>query len=160
MGKAKAGITVKINGFDEMLKVLKDMGADVDKAAKKAIRASAPIVQSTLIEECKKANVPQDIISAIRTEYHDGLNVHEADVGWDKGAYDPRNPSIAYKAIFLNYGAVKGGKQKRRTRKGYNRGSVAGKNFIRKAKQKSNRLIKREQEKIFSEMKKDFGGGQ
>lgn len=171
MAKGKSGISIKLSGFDEMLDSLKAMGADVDKAAKKAIRASAPIVKNNLAAECRSAGVPDHLISKIKIKYTDELNTHKAEIGWEKGSTDPRKPDDTYKVVLLNYGTPD-----RKTQKGYNRGYLSQPKtkshparirqgakvtpgFIQKAKTKSNRQIKKEQQKVFDDIVRDFKGG-
>ena len=151
---AKAGITVKLDGFQDILQQIKDAGGDIDRAAKKAITESAKIVEDELKAQTLIAGVPQDIRNEIRTHIEIANDNYSAEVGWTKGAYNPKKPSAAYKAIFLNYGTVR-----RKTRKRENRGQVPAsgsrptkdKQFLTLAKKKSRSRVKKAQEQILKE---------
>lgn len=134
-------MAVKLNiyGFDEILKRMRDIGGNVDDAAKKTTHKIAPIARRYLVDECSKSKVPSQITSAIAIRYQDGNNIHSCDIGWRKGSYDPDNLSTGYKALILNYGTVR-----RRTHKGLYRGWLSRPYKTRKkpADPKPNQKIK------------------
>ncbi|MBQ2348087.1 MAG: hypothetical protein II388_06945 [Clostridia bacterium] len=156
MGRAKSGISVKLEGFEEYLQKLEKAGKDVDTAAQNAVRKSASIAEQELRAAANAAQVPSSITKDIRTKYESNFGKYSAEVGWEKGNYNSDKPSSAYKAIFLNFGTVR-----RQTKAGKNRGQIANpeksKRFITVAKRKASSKIKQAQkeqlEKALEELK-------
>ena len=161
-GRAKSFMELNYSGFDDFLEKIKEMGKDVDKAAEKATKANSQTALTCLVHEARKSGVPEDIIRTahIKTDMNRSHGYYHAEVGWDKGAYDPKNPSDAYKVIFMNYGTVR-----RKTRQGYNRGAVPAPNskikplFIKRAKAKAKRVIRKEQQELLDSIIRHYKGG-
>jgi HK97 gp10 family phage protein len=136
-------IRLKIEGFEDLLKSIEDAGGSINKATENALRASAQIMQAELKSEMHLAKVPTDLINAmpppkIETE----ANRIAARVGYEKGAYDPTNPSDAYLVVFLNYGTPHRSQH----------GKVRARGFIQKAKKKASKQIKKEQQAVFEKI--------
>ena len=148
---AKSGISISLKGFERLLEQLKQAGEDVDAAASQIIKEDAAIVETELKASCKASNVPDDIINEIRKKVKSGLNVYSAEIGWELGNYDPKNPSAGYKAVFLNYGTVR-----RHTAKGYDRGAIPKKptqqQFIAQAKKKAKAKISKKHKEMLKKM--------
>lgn len=142
-----SGIQINLKGFEKMLEQLKEAERGVDKATAAAIEESAKIVETELLSAAADRNVPSDITSKIRIHTSNEGDRYKAEVGWDMGNYDPKNPSAGYKAIFLNYGTVR-----RRTAKGYNRGEIPKKasdqQFIHAAKKAARPKVRKAQQEI------------
>ena len=90
----------------------------------------------------QKSDVPNNIIDALPSpDFEQNGNAFSARVGYKKGAYDPKNPSIGYKVVFLNYGTPNRTKH----------GKVVGRGFIQKAKRKALPKIRKQQEKALQD---------
>ena len=148
---AKSGISISLKGFEALLEQIKKAGKDVDAEATRMVKEDATIVETELKTACKASNVPDDIINEIRKRVQSGLNVYSAEIGWELGNYDPKNPSAGYKAIFLNYGTVR-----RHTAKGYDRGEIPKKptaqQFIAQAKKKAKTKISKRHKEMLKKM--------
>lgn len=143
-------IELKLEGFDELLKQIQKAEGDVESASVQTLRKSADIMQNTLKAEMQKSNVSSSLINTMpapKIEKDHGLIT--ARVGWQKGAYNPSNPSAAYKVIFLNYGTPN------RTKHGkIQQGGKVKLGFIKRAKSKSKKPIQIEQERMLKEILK------
>lgn len=139
-------IKLDLKGFDEMLRKIEKANGNVDTAAKKCMDKSAQIMQDELKAQMQAADLENEMsrlisrMPAPRVKNDHGL--WTAKVGYEKGAYNPDNPSDAYKVIFINYGTP------RRTK----HGKVKARGFIDKAKKKAKPKIKKEQEKTLDEI--------
>lgn len=149
-------LKIKINGFEKMLEHIQEAGKDVDTAAAQAIKDSASIVETELKASCAASNVPDSITREIRKKTSASAGTYSAEVGWELGAYNPKNPSTGYKAIFLNYGTVR-----RQTAQGKNRGAIEKKpptqQFIVRAKKAAKPKIRKAQQRIIEKVKGDIG---
>lgn len=159
--RGKGGIAVSVNFMPLLEKIQKAQG-DVEKATWEAARKGAKVMRDELVAECNASGVPQSISGAItfQAERDSAGNRYACKVGWRVPEYDPKNPSIAHKAIFLNYGTPK-----RFTKKevvvsingkmhslGTDRGRIDGKGFIGRAKKKARPKIKKAQEEALREI--------
>ncbi|MCQ2399831.1 MAG: hypothetical protein MJ072_04935 [Clostridia bacterium] len=61
----KGGLTVNIEGFEELLGAIKNAGGSVDKAAESAVKQSAQIVQSELKAQMQGSGVDNGLTSAM-----------------------------------------------------------------------------------------------
>lgn len=140
---------LQLKGFDDLLEQIQKAGGSIDRAADSCLRQSAQIMQSELKGQMQAAGVDSGLINAMPPPQItvDG-NRFKAEVGYNKGNYDPRNPSDGYKVVFLNYGTP------RRTK----HGKVAARGFIKKAKNTARPKIKKAQratlEKILGRVNK------
>lgn len=135
-------IKLKLDGFDELLKKIEKAAGNVDKVVTDCMKESAEIMQSELKTQMQYSDVPKDLIDdmpppTIENDY--GRII--ARVGYEKGEYNPKNPSAAYKVIFLNYGTPY--RQKH--------GIVKARGFIDRAKKKAKPKIKKQQENALQE---------
>lgn len=147
---AKSGITLKFEGFEELLKDIEAAGRTMNSAVDSCMKQSAQIAEKELKTQMRKTQVPDKLTNAMPPpEIEWDGNQCFARVGYKKGAYDPKNPSDAYKVIFLNYGTPH--------RQKY--GHVKARGFIDKAKKNAFRQIKKEQkatlEKILERLKNE-----
>jgi hypothetical protein len=149
---AKSGISIKLDGFEEMLERIEKAGGKADKAARQVVKKSAEIVEAELKAECTRQNIPDSIINAITTEIENSATTASAQVGWKLGSYDPRKPAVGYLAVFLNYGA-----ERRTTKRGQNRGRIVGKKFIATAKKKASKKVKALQQQMLEDIMKELG---
>lgn len=152
---AKGGIKINLKGFEKMLEDIQAAGKDADAVAAQAITESAQVVEEELRAATKSAGVPDDITNAIRKKKtHEG-DRYEAEVGWELGTYNPKDPSSGYKAIFLNYGTVR-----RRTRMGFNRGAIpkrtTDQQFIYAAKKRSRAKVRKIQQEMLERALRDL----
>jgi len=138
-------IKIKLTGFEELIKEIQKAEGNVEKATTQCLRKSADIMQDTLIGEMQRSNVDGGLIGSMpppTIENDHGLIT--AHVGYSKGAYNPKNPSIGYKVVFMNYGTpyrTKHGKIKKRS-------------FIQRAKRKAKKPIQQQQEDTLKEILK------
>lgn len=129
-------ITLKLEGFDDLLKQIEEAGGTIDSAAKQCITEAADIMHNELITQMKVANVDSGLINRMPApDVETSNNFYAARVGYKKGAYDPKNPSDGYKVVFANYGTPRRSKH----------GQQPAKGFIQKAKKKANTKIKKAQ---------------
>ena len=137
---AKSGITLKLDGFEELLKDIEAAGGSINKAVDSAMKQSAQIVQAELKKQMKGAS-PKAVDSGLINRMPppsiewDG-NECRAEVGYKKGAYNPKNLDDGYKAVFINYGTPR----------------IAPREFIKKAKRKSKTPVKKAQEQAFNKI--------
>ena len=159
-------ITLKLDGFDQLYKALEKAGKNADAEAVKCAQKCADIFDAELRNQIiKTANVKSEYT------YNDGDNAvtvkndrestqmnlaHRmpkpriknsfgfvrAEVGFEKGNYDPSNISDGYKAIFLNYGTPK--------RKAH--GQLEPRNFRKKAE----RVAKPKMQKVVEDTKTEL----
>lgn len=142
-------IKLKLEGFEELLKDIEKAGGEINKAVESTMRQSAATMQTELKAQMQNAGVDGHLIGAMPpfTVETEG-NRTTARVGYKKGAYNPDNPSDGYKVVFLNYGTPNRSKH----------GKVVARGFVKKAKTKAGRTIKKQQEqtlkKILSRLEK------
>ena len=144
---ARAGISLNLNGFDDLFEKIKKAGGTVDKAAKTCMEKSADTMQAELKEQMQSVNVSARLINAMPPPKIsvDG-NRYKAEVGYEKGDYDPRNPSDGYKVVFLNYGTPKRTKH----------GKVKARGFIHAAREKARPKIKKQQGETLNDILKEL----
>lgn len=144
----KSGITLKLDGFEELLKDIEAAGRTMNSAVDSCMKQSAQIAEKELKTQMQKARVPDDLTNAMPAPEieRDGNRV-AARVGYKKGTHDPKNLSDGYKVVFLNYGTPHRSVH----------GRIAARGFIGKAKRKANPQIKKAQketlEKILERLK-------
>ena len=144
---SRAGISLNLNGFDDLFEKIKKAGGTVDKAAKTCIEKSADIMQAELKEQMQRVNVYDRLINAMPPPKITAQgNRFTANVGYEEGNYDPRNPSDGYKVVFLNYGTPKRTKH----------GKVKARGFIQAAKKKARPKIKKQQEETLNDILKEL----
>ena len=136
-------IKLKFTGFNDLVERIQSAGGSVDKAVETCMKESADIMDAELKAQMQKANVVQRLISSMDAPqvFQDG-NTFVAKVGYEKGEYNPKNPSDAYKVVFLNYGTPKRTKH----------GKVKARGFIQKARKKATPQIKKKQEETLNEI--------
>lgn len=139
-------IKLKLDGFDDLLSQIEKAGGAADGAAKKCLQKSAEIMNAELKAQMQAANVETALIDRMPPpEVETSGNRHTARVGYKKGAFDPNNPSDAYKVVFANYGTPRRSKHGKQTEK----------RFIEKAKKKAKAKIKNVQKET---LEKILGG--
>ena len=101
----KSGIKVSVN-FGPLLEKIQKAGGDVEEATWEAARKGAKVMYDELHAQANADGVPASVTDSIRfqAERDASGNRYACKVGWAIGEYDPKNPSVAHKAIFLNYG--------------------------------------------------------
>ncbi len=142
-------IKIKLEGFDELLSKIEKAGGSIDGAVESCVKQSATIMHNELKTQMQKADVDSELISQMPAPtFEKEGNRMTARVGYKKGAYNPRDPSDAYKIIFLNFGTPK--------RKIH--GKVKARGFIKKAKTKARPQIKKQQEQTLDNILKGLNG--
>lgn len=142
MGK-RSGISIKVEGFEELLNAIKDAGGSIDKSVDSAVKASAQIVQSEIKTQMEQSNVSNRLINAMPPPeiFQDG-NAVVAKVGYEKGTYNPAKLSDGYKVVFLNYGTP------HRTK----HGRIVARGFIQRAKKSATPKVKKVQKEVFDKI--------
>lgn len=145
---ARTGITLKIDGFEKLLKDIEAAGGSINSAAESCLRQSAQIVQTDMKNAMRSKDIDSGIISRMPQPKIEVVgNLYSAEVGYDKGNYNPKNLSDGYKALFLNVGTPHRKKHGKETARGY----------ITLAKETSKKKLKKAQqkalEKILSRLK-------
>lgn len=152
---SNARLKLDLKGFEKMLSQLQVAAKDIDRTASAAVTESAKIVENELRNAAAAKGVPSDITNQIKVNTAHQTDKYEAEVGWQMGNYDPRNPSAGYKAIFLNYGTVR-----RQTQAGNNRGEIPkpsqDQQFIHMAKKAARPKIKKIQREIIKKVVEDL----
>lgn len=161
-----ASIKMRLN-FAPMLGKIQDAGGDVDSAAKRLANECAKTVETSLVNECNASGVPHSITGAIRSNVKEtsGGNVHEIEVGWEMGGYNPKDPSAGYKAVFLNYGTPRREVKQEHTHLntngewvtvGKNRGAIQPRGFIGRAREDANKKLKKVKKELLDEIVKEL----
>lgn len=160
-----ASIKLKLD-FDGLLEAVKAAGGDVDRAALRAANECAKVAHDELVSECNASGVPSSVSREIThgVNVTGGGNVYEVEAGWKKGDYNPKNPSAAYKAVFLNYGTARRAVTKRVkyplngefVTLGTDRGAVTARGFIARAKKSAGKRVKKVQKEALQEMLKEL----
>lgn len=142
-------IRLKLDGFSDLLKEIEKAQGNTTKATEKCMRQSADIMQAELKSEMLKSNVDSGLTNRMPNyKIENDYGKITATVGYEKGEYNSKSPSDAYKVIFANYGTPK------RTRGG----KIPGKNsklklgFIQRAKRKAKPKIKKQQEQTLQDI--------
>lgn len=157
-----ARIKLQLKGFDDMLEQIHKAGGDVNQAAERCVRESARIMQDELIAEMQSSGVDSGLVSRMPPpQLSANGNRYEAKVGYKMGSYDPSNPSDAYNAAFLNYGTANRSTKEEDARAvvggawytlGTDRGAIAARGFIARAKKSASRKIKKQQRQTLQEI--------
>lgn len=142
-------IKLKLDGFDELLSKIQKAGGSIDSAAESCLKKSASIMEAELKTQMSNTGVDGGLINRMPAPQieREGNRI-TARVGYKKGAYNPRDPSDGYKAVFINFGTPKRRKH----------GKVKARGFIAKAKKKARPQIKREQEQTLKEILRGLNG--
>lgn len=130
--------TLELKGFDEFYAKLERMGADADAVAEKTFDECLDILESELKTKAQKSGVPASLTSKITKNKVSGHGVFYGSVGWKSQKAKPA-PELSdfHKVVFLNYGTPT-----RKTKKGYNRGYIVKRGFIKRAKNSAKRRTK------------------
>lgn len=134
---------LQLKGFDDLLEKIQKAGGSVDAAADSCLRQSAQIMESELKAQMQAAGVDGGLINRMPPpKITVKNNRYRAAVGYEKGEFDPRDPSDGHKVVFLNYGTP------RRTM----HGKVAARGFIQAAKKKARPRIKKAQQETLEKI--------
>lgn len=127
-------IKLRLTGFENLLTQIEKAGGSINDATYDCMEKSAAIMQDELKSQMQSADVPSDLIGRMPNyKLESNGNRVTALVGYEKGAYDPKNPSDGYKVVFLNYGTPRRKKH----------GKVAPRGFIQAAKKKATPRIRK-----------------
>ena len=141
-------IKLKLDGFDELLSDIEKAGGTIDRATESCLKQSAHIMQKELKSEMQKSNVDSVLIGRMPSpELEVNGNRYTARVGYKKGNYNSNNPSDGYKVVFLNYGTPN-----RSAHGKIEKGGKVKLGFIKRAKSKANKEIKKAQEETLNKI--------
>lgn len=136
-----AYIKLNLEGFDELIKKIEEAGGTMKSAVDTCMRQSAQVQQKELKSAMQKKKVASDLINRMpQPEIEWNGNACTARVGYHKGAYDPKDLSDGYEAVFINYGTPR----------------IKPRNFIKAAKNKARPQIKKLQEQTLNEILEDL----
>lgn len=140
MAKRGSGI-LNLSGFDELIKKIEGAGGTVDGAVDTCMQQAAQVLQKEQKAAMRKKKVATDLINRMElpTVEKDG-NTVTARVGYKKGAYDPKNLSDGYKAVFINYGTPR----------------ISPRKFIEAAKKKAKPQVMKAAEETFNKILEDL----
>ena len=128
------------SGWNDLIKEIEKAGGQIEPVTEKCMQESAQIVQHELKTQMRKSHVSDRLIDAMPApKIENDYGTITARVGYDKGTYDPKNPSDAYKVVYLNYG----------TPHRQMHGKVEARGFIQRAKKNAKRKISKQQEDAF-----------
>ncbi len=132
-------------GFQKMIQDLELSQKDTERVASSCIKASANVMQQELKSAIRGASPSLDGSLAGRLpppEIEAGGGVYKAKIGYKETAYNPRNLSDYFKALFANYGTPY------RKRHGQER----PRGFVAKAKKAARPKIKNQQKQALSKI--------
>ena len=146
------GLTLQLEGFDELVKALQKADKSIDFEVEKCFSQCCKVITDTLKEKAQQAELDADLINKItRDKRHNG-NRFYFEVGWKKVAPTKSNPiPDVYKVMFYNYGTPQ-----RTTKAGANRGEEKKHGFIKKAKLASKNKVKKLQKDFLKDALKDL----
>lgn len=141
MAGKKSYIQLNIEGFDELLKKIEQAGGSINGAVDKCMKQSAQFQKKELKTQMQKKKITTSLINRMPDpEIEWNGNTCTARVGYKKGAYNPKDLSDGYEAIFINYGTPR----------------ISPRNFIQAAKNKARPQIKKLQEQTLNEILEDL----
>ena len=158
-------LKLTLKGFDGLLEEIQSAGGEIAPATERALQSSANLLTNEIRSGAAQRNVPTtDLINP--TPKWNG-NRCSVEVGFTLGAYDSKNPSSGYLALFKEYGAPAGGGVRTVKEPGIvarvdgdfktldkSRGSVNADPFIRPALEKNQKAIRNEQQAALDEILK------
>lgn len=132
-----AYIKLNLEGFDELIKKIEEAGGTIKGAVDTCMDRSATVQQNELKAAMQRKKVSSALIDRMpQPEIEWNGNACTARVGYHKGAYDPKDLSDGYEAVFINYGTPR----------------IKPRNFIKAAKNKARPQIKKLQEQTLNEI--------
>lgn len=132
-----AYIKLNLEGFDELIKKIEAAGGTMKSAVDTCMKRSATVQQKELKAAMQRKKVSNELINRMpQPEIEWNGNACTARVGYHKGAYNPKDLSDGYEAVFINYGTPR----------------IKPRNFIKAAKNKARPQIKKLQEKTLNEI--------
>lgn len=143
---AKRTISLTLSGFDELLTKINKAGGSIDGAVTTCMKESAQTMHEELKKQMTKSKVKDSLIKRMPLpEIEVDRNVISAQVGYEKGKYNPDKLTDGYKVLFLNYGTPRRKPSKEKAR-----------GFIKKAKRKATPIIKKQQEETLNAILKEL----
>ena len=148
----KGGAFIKLEGFDDLIKQIQEAGGKVDKLVYDCVEQSANVMDANLREEMLKPRVIQmyegmekhdfnDLVKRMpKPEVYKTKHSVGGRVGYIPTQYHPKNIDDYYKVIFINYGTPR----------------IKPREFIKKAKSKGSRKIKKMQKETFNKILEDL----
>lgn len=144
----KGGAFIKLEGFDDLVKQIQEAGGKVDKLVYDCVDKAADVMDKQLKEEMLRPRVIK-IYEGMEKHDFNGLvermpkpEIYKTNysvggrVGYIPTQYHPKNVDDYYKVIFINYGTPR----------------IKPTEFIKKAKSKGSRKVKKLQEQTFNEI--------
>ena len=151
MGKIK----LTLRGFDSLLERIAEAGGEIEPATERALESSANLLTQKLKADAQARNIPTDTLIKPKVKWEG--NRASVECGFKLGAYNPRNPSSGYLALFKEFGAPSGGGD-RKNKQGQSRGAVTADPFILPARASVKKDVQKAQEKALERILKELGG--
>lgn len=130
-------------GFQKWLKDVELSQQDIKRVASGCMRESAHIMESELRSSITGSGLSSHLASEMSPSViEESGDVFTAKVGYESTAYNPRNLSPYFKAMFANYGTP--------YRKRHGKERARG--FVAKAKKKARPKIKKAQKAAFEKI--------
>ena len=146
-----ARVKLTLSGFDKLLSEIQDAGGEIKPATERALQSSANLATAKIRSGAEARNLGSEGIIDPTVKWNG--NRASVEVGYKLGAYNSRDLSPGYKALFTEYGTGK-----RSTRKGANRGAMKADPFIRPTVEESKKEIVKAQkvalERVLKGLKK------
>lgn len=146
-----ARVKLTLSGFDKLLAEIQDAGGEIKPATERALQSSANLATAKIRSGAEARNLGSEGIIDPTVKWNG--NRASVEVGYKLGAYNSRDLSPGFKALFTEYGTGK-----RATKKGANRGAVNANPFIRPAVEESKKEIVKAQkvalERVLKGLKK------
>ena len=162
-------LKLTLKGFDDLLEQIKNAGGDIKPATERALQTSANLVTNEIRAGAVQRSVPTDNLITPAPKWNG--NRCSVEVGFTLGAYDSKNPSSGYLALFKEYGAPAGGGVRTVKEPGIvarvygdfktldtSRGSVSADPFIRPSLERNQKAIRNEQKAALNEILKGLNG--
>lgn len=154
--RKRVGIKLDFDEFEKLIRAVAETEENADKWAKKYAYSLANDAVSNFYEKAKEKGVHDDITKELGAKVTGSHGTYHVASGFELGTYNPKNLSQGYKAVFLNYGAARGGEEARETLKGLNRGTLPKLGFIDAANKQTKKDAEELKKIIYNEMMKEL----
>lgn len=151
-------INVQLKGFDRMLEKIQEAEGNIHESAMKASEAGIQAMHDALKDAVLSSPVSVDtqvkMLESLRPPVTINYgNLYWSSVGFKMGAYDPKNPSGGYIAVFNEFGT-----KQRKTKEGQGTGKIPAMNTIIPAIKQARPAIRKAQQKVLDDVLNTLGG--
>lgn len=151
-------INVQLKGFDRMLEKIQDANGNLHDSAMQASQAGIQVMHDALKDAVQSSPVTQDtkdkMLESLRPPVTINYgNLYWSSVGFKMGAYDPKNPSGGYIAVFNEFGT-----KQRKTKDGQGTGKIDAMNTILPAIKEALPAVRKAQKQVLDDILKTLEG--